>query len=130
MAAVKRAALIAFLTLDGAVVGVFSLLFTPLYAGPVPVPLGIVVAMLTLPWLVRAVGELDARPGVAGLPVAAWLLVALVMAVVGPGGDTMLPFTWQSLLLLVGGLGTGLWTLRSVIMEAGAEHPGRVGTHG
>lgn len=113
--------LIAFLTLNGALVGAFGLLFTPLYWGAIPVPLGIVVSMLTLPWLIRAAGELDPRPLAAGAPLAAWALVVLVLAFAGPGADVLLPATWQSLLLVLGGLGVGLWSLQSVLLDEGAH---------
>ncbi|MDN5859158.1 MAG: hypothetical protein L0H84_11095 [Pseudonocardia sp.] len=112
-----HAGLIALLSLTGGVLGVFALLFTPLYAGSVPVPLGVVVTVLTLPWLVRAAGELDPRPWTAGAPLAAWTVAVLGIGLTGPGGDIMLPPTWQSMLLLLGGLGTGLWSLRSVLYE-------------
>lgn len=110
-------ALIVFLGVVGAAVGVFALLFTPLYAGAIPVPLGIVVSLLTLPWLVRAAGDLDPRPWAAGSPVLGWAVAVFGMGLFGPGGDQMLPPTWQSLLLVVVGIGAGLWALRSVIME-------------
>jgi hypothetical protein len=47
----------------------------------------------------------------------------------GPGGDVMLPLTWQSLLFVVAGLGSGLWALRAVLLEEnGAPYvpPGQV----
>lgn len=111
------AGLIALLSLTSGVLGAFGLLFTPLYAGPVPVPLGIVVTVLSLPWLIRAAGELDPRPWTAGTPLITWFVVVMGLGLVGPGGDIMLPPTWQSLLLVVGGLGTGLWSLRAVLLE-------------
>lgn len=111
------AGLIALLSLAGGVLGVFGLLFTPMYAGAVPVPLGIVVTVLSLPWLVRAAGELVPRPMAAGAPLATWFVVVFGLGLVGPGGDVMLPLTWQSLLLVVGGLGAGLWSLRAVLLD-------------
>jgi hypothetical protein len=110
-------ALTALLSLTGAVLGAFGLLFTPLYAGSIPVPLGIVVTLLTLPWLVRASGELDPRPVAAGGPLIGWVVAVFGLAMFGPGGDVMLPLTWQSLLFVVAGLGSGLWALRGVLLE-------------
>jgi hypothetical protein len=110
-------ALTALLSLTGAVLGAFGLLFTPLYAGSIPVPLGIVVTLLSLPWLVRASGELDPRPLAAAGPLIGWVVAVFGLAMFGPGGDHMLPLTWQSLLFVVVGLGSGLWALRAVLLE-------------
>ncbi|MGI5127580.1 hypothetical protein ACQEVB_12280 [Pseudonocardia sp. CA-107938] len=110
-------ALSALLGLAGAVLGAFGLLFTPQYAGAIPVPLGIVVTLLSLPWLVRASGELDPRPLPAAVPLIGWVVAVLGLTLFGPGGDVMLPLTWQSLLFLCVGLGSGLWALRSVLLE-------------
>jgi hypothetical protein len=114
---VIRQLVVVFLGLVGLVVGVFGLLFTPLYAGPVPLPLGIVVSALTLPWLVRTVGDLDPRPWAASSPLVGWLVAVFGLGLFGPGGDRMLPPTWQSILLVFAGIGASLWALRSVIME-------------
>ena len=111
------AGLIALLSLTGGVLGAFGLLFTPLYAGAIPVPLGIVVTVLSLPWLIRAAGELDPRPWAAGAPLVTWFVVVLGLGLIGPGGDSMLPPTWQSMLLVVGGIVTGLWSLRAVLYD-------------
>jgi hypothetical protein len=72
--------------------------------------------VLLLPWLVLRAGELDPRPGVAGAPLVAWVLAVGVLGFGGPGGDVLLPTTWQSLLLVAGGLGAGLWALRKVLL--------------
>ncbi len=105
---------LALLTLDGALLGAFGVGFTPIFVAGVPVPMGVLFTVLVLPWLVLRAGELDARPGVAALPVIAWFLVVAVLAVVSPGGDVMVPLWWQSGALLLGGVATGLWALRQV----------------
>jgi hypothetical protein len=107
-------ALLALLVLDGALLGAFGLAFTPLYYGPIPVPMGAVLSALILPWLVARAAEIDSRTAVAAAPLLAWLLVVVVIGLWGPGGDVLLPATWQSLLLLGGGVGSGLWALRGV----------------
>ncbi len=107
-------AALAILTFDGALLGAFGLAFTPMYAGGIPVPMGVAFSVLILPWLVLRAGEIDPRPAVAGAPLVAWFLVVAVLAVGGPGGDVMLPVTWQSGLLFLGGVGVGLWALRQV----------------
>lgn len=107
-------AALVILTFDGALLGAFGLAFTPMYAGGIPVPMGVVFSVLILPWLVLRAGEIDPRPAVAGAPLVAWFLVVAVLSVGGPGGDVMLPVTWQSGLLFLGGIGAGLWALRQV----------------
>ena len=115
--------LLALLVLDGLLLGAVGLVLTPMYAGSVPAPVGALLSILVLPWLVLHVGELDPRPGAAGAPLIAWLVVVAVLGFGGPGGDVLLPPTWQSLLLVVGGLGSGLWALRAVLMsEHGRSH--------
>lgn len=106
--------LLTLLVLDGALLGVVGLAFTPLYLGVLPVPLGAVASILLLPWLVGRAGELDIRPGLVGAPLIAWAIMVGTLGLLGPGGDVLLPVTWQSLLLLFGGLGAGLWRLRRV----------------
>ncbi|WP_300010242.1 hypothetical protein [Pseudonocardia sp.] len=108
-------AALALLTFDGALLGAFGLAFTPMYAGGFPVPMGVVFTVLILPWLVLRAGEIDPRPAAAAAPLIAWFLVVAVLAVAGPGGDVMLPVTWQSGLLFLGGVGAGLWALRQVV---------------
>jgi hypothetical protein len=101
---------IALLALDGVLVGAVGLAFTPLYVGAVPAPLGVLLSVLVLPWLVLRAGEIDRR--LAGVPIFAWFFTVAVLGLAGPGGDVLLPGTWQSLLLFVGGVGAGLWALR------------------
>lgn len=111
---VSDGALLGLLVFDGLLLGAFGLAFTPLYSGGLPVPMGAILSIMILPWLVRRAGEIDPRPLVAVAPLAAWLLAVLVLGLTGPGGDVMLPATWQSLLLVGGGVVAGLVALRSV----------------
>ncbi|GAA2561267.1 hypothetical protein [Pseudonocardia hydrocarbonoxydans] len=103
------------LTVDGALLGAFGVVFAQIHTAGVPVPMGVVLSMLILPWLVLRAGELDDRPGVAAAPLAAWFAVVAVLAVGGPGGDVLVPVNWQSGALVFGGLGAGLWALRRVL---------------
>lgn len=117
--------LLGLLTFDAALLGAFGLVFTPLYVGAVPLPMGALLSALILPWLVLRAGEIDPHAGVAGTPVLTWLLVVGVLGLTGPGDDVLLPPTWQSLVLVVGGLGTGLLAVRRVLTEeAGATGGG------
>jgi hypothetical protein len=113
---VRSPGLFALLVFDGLLLGGIGLVLTPMYAGSVPTPVGAVLSIAVLPWLVLRAGELDPRPGVAGAPVIAWLLAVGVLGVGGPGGDVLLPATWQSLLLVFGGLFAGLLALRRVLI--------------
>ena len=104
--------LLGLLVVDGLLLGAIGLALTPMYAGAVPTPVGALLSIAVLPWLVLRAGELDARPAVAGAPLVAWLLAVGVLGVGGPGGDVLLPATWQSALLVFGGLFAGLLALR------------------
>jgi hypothetical protein len=110
-------ALLALLILDGVLLGGFGLMFTPLYVNGVPAPMGIVLSVIVLPWLVRQAGEIIARPIAAATPLIAWVVTVVGLGLFGPGGDVMLRADVLSLLLLVGGLGAGLWALRGVMEE-------------
>jgi hypothetical protein len=46
-----------------------------------------------------------------------------VLGFAGPGGDVLLPTTWQSLLLLVAGVLSGLVRTRRVLEAVEAERP-------
>ncbi|MHA6796581.1 hypothetical protein ACVGVM_24170 [Pseudonocardia bannensis] len=110
-----RVLVLALLSLDSAMLAALALMLQPSYIGWVPVPIGTVLVLLTMPWLVRRAAEQEASSGVAGAPVLVWIGVVGVLGFGGPGGDVLLPATWQSLLLIVSGLGSGLWTLRQVL---------------
>lgn len=109
------AAVLAVLTFNGALLGAFSLAFTPMYVLGFPAPMGILFAVLILPWLITRAGEIDPRPAAAAAPLIAWFLVVVVLGLGGPGGDVMLPLSWQSGVLLLGGIVAGLWALREVV---------------
>lgn len=116
---ISENALLALLVVDGVLLGVFGLVYTPLYAAGVPVPMGALLSILVLPWLVRRAGEVDPRAAVAATPLTAWVLTVGVLGLTGPGGDVMLPLTWQSLLLVVGGTAAGLYALSRELDQAG-----------
>jgi hypothetical protein len=83
--------------------------------------MGVVLSVLVLPWLVRRAGEIDPRPAVAAAPLTAWVAAVGVLGLFGPGGDVMLGPDWQSLLLVVAGVGAGLWGLRAVLEQGYRE---------
>ena len=47
---------LALLIVDGVLIGLVGLAFTPLYLGGVPFPLGVLLSVLVLPWLVLRAG--------------------------------------------------------------------------
>ncbi len=106
------AGVLALLVVDAILTGAVGLAFTPLYIGAVPVPLGVALSVLVLPWLVLRAGEIDRR--FAGAPVLVWFATVGVLGLAGPGGDVLLTGSWPSLLLVVGGVGAGLWGLHRV----------------
>jgi hypothetical protein len=75
----------------------------PLLFGGLPFPITAVVALLTVPVLVSRAAEVSPRLVVAGIPLAGWLVVVIVTAFPGPGGDIVLIPDWRALLLLGGG---------------------------
>jgi hypothetical protein len=115
---------VAVLAVDGALLGAFGVVYTPLYAGAVPVPMGAVLTALILPWLVLEAGALRPRPLVAAAPLLAWLLAVATLGVVAPGGDVLLAPTWQTLLLIAAGLGAGLWAVRQAEENGGGPGVG------
>ncbi|WP_379583984.1 hypothetical protein [Pseudonocardia hispaniensis] len=107
--------MLAVLLVDSALLAAVELMFQPSYIGAVPAPIGTVVVAVTLPWLVRRAAEVDTAPAVAGSPILVWVLVTGVLGLAGPGGDALLPGTWQSLLLVIAGLATGLLAWRRAL---------------
>lgn len=110
-------AVIVVLVVDGVLVALFGTLFNPLYYGSVPLPMGAILTILIMPWLVTRAAEIDPRRWVAAAPLLAWAVTIGVLGVVSPGGDILLPATWQTLLLCGGGLAAGFVGLR----RAGAD---------
>jgi hypothetical protein len=108
--------LLGLLLLDAIMLGAMGLVLTPYHFGAAPVPVGAVLVVLVLPWLVLRAADIDPRPGVAASPLWAWLLTTLVLGLWGPGGDAMLPMppgpAWTSLVLVGGGLLAGVVALR------------------
>lgn len=121
--AAQEGGMLGLLLLDAILLGGFGLAFTPLYVGSVPAPVGALLVVLVLPWLVLRAAEIDPRRGVAASPLWAWLLTVLLLGLWGPGGDAMLPTApgtaWMSLLLVGGGLVAGVLALRWADRGAG-----------
>ncbi len=125
--------MLGLLLLDALLLGAFGLVFTPLHVGAVPVPLGALLVIVILPWLVLRAADIDPRPGVAAAPMWVWLLTVLVLGLWGPGGDAMLPLApstlWTTVLLLGGGMiagsvALGLRRVRGAARFAGPDQGG------
>lgn len=99
------------LLVDSVVLAVVELVFLPLrfdgYLLPdldgFPLPVTVLLAAVTTPWLVRMASTLTDRLSVAVLPLLVWILSLGVFGLAGPGGDLVLIQDWRSLLLLVAG---------------------------
>ncbi len=97
------------------VLAMLELMFQFAYVGPVPLPIGTLVIVLTMPWLVRETASaLPTSLGAALVPVV-WFLVTAVFGAFGPGGDSLLVPAWQTLLLLATGLLVGLFCFRRAV---------------
>jgi hypothetical protein len=106
----------ALLVVISVLLAAFELMFQMLYIGPVPVPVGTVVVLVSLPWLVHTtVTEISPTAAAAAAPVLLWFGSVLVLGMFGPGGDLLLPATWQSLLLLVAGAAAGVVAFRRAV---------------
>ncbi|MGW0519137.1 hypothetical protein [Crossiella sp. NPDC003009] len=65
-----------------------------------PLPVTVLLAVVTTPWLVLAAARCTHRMILVSLPFLAWLGALVVFGVAGPGGDMLLTDDWRSLLLL------------------------------
>ena len=85
-------------------VAALEVLYLPVRAGTVAVPVGAFAALVTNPVLVWAAGDRTTRTVVAAAPLGAWLLTVLLLSFNGPGGDVLLLNDWRALVLLVLGV--------------------------
>jgi hypothetical protein len=92
------------LVFDAVALAAVELAYLPLRVGAAPVPVTILLAVVSTPWLVRSAAELGGCRAVAAAPLVVWLLALGVLGIAGPGGDVLLPADWRSMLLLGGGL--------------------------
>ncbi|WP_182348176.1 hypothetical protein [Tomitella gaofuii] len=99
-----RAALAALLFADGLAVGLISVFFLPLWVGSIPVPVVILGAAFANLGLVMLAARCTGQTAVIAAPLIGWLVVYLLAAAGGPGGDGVLPSDWRALLLLFVGL--------------------------
>ena len=101
-----------------------ELMFQFAYIGPVPLPMGTLVILLTMPWLVReTAAALPTSVGAALVPVV-WFVVTAVFGAFGPGGDSLLVPAWQTLLLLATGVLVGLVCFRRAVERIARDGAG------
>lgn len=110
------------LLLDVVLLALIELFFLPLRldgsllpdAGGFPVPVTILVALATTPWLVSQTAKMfGARKAL--FPLLLWVLTLLVVAIAGPGGDQILVMDWRAFLLLAAGAFPGAMVLGSAL---------------
>lgn len=98
------------LVLDSIALALLELFFLPLRFdglllpnwGAVEFPVTVVVALVTMPWLVSRAAGVSSRLLVAGAPLWAWLLTVGVLGLVGPENQFLVQ-DWRTLLLLACG---------------------------
>lgn len=113
-------AVLVVLVLDAVLLAAVELLYLPLRIGAVPLPLTILLAALSTPWLVRNAAALGGPAWVAAAPLLVWVAALLVFGVAGPGGDVLLPAYWRSLLLMAAGIFPGAVELGRALAKGGA----------
>lgn len=117
------------LAADGIAVGLLSVFFMPLWAGPVPIPVAALVAGIVNVLLVRAAERRTTRMVVAALPLVGWLAVFALFAIVD-GGGTVIPGDWRAPVLLLLGAGpAAMWLAGRALDRAGSPaEPAPAGT--
>lgn len=108
----------AVLVVDAILLAVLELLYLPLRLdgrvlpelGSAPLPLSVLVAIVTTPLLVAAAMHVAGKR-LAAVLLVCWLLVLMVVGLAGPGGDLILIDDWRALLLLAGGALPGMLVL-------------------
>lgn len=106
----RQRVLLVVLLVDTVLLATLELFFLPLRLdgyllpklGDVPMPLTVLVAILTTPLLVAQAGKL-VSPRAAFAPLIVWVLTVVVLGLFGPGGDLVLIQDWRALLLIAGG---------------------------
>lgn len=93
----------AVLVFDAVALATVELMYLPLRVGTVPLPITVLLAAVSTPWLVRGAAELGGSRWVCAVPLVVWLLALGVLGVGGPGGEVLLAVDWRAGLLLAAG---------------------------
>jgi len=94
-----------------------------------PLPVTIVLPLLTMPWLTRAAARVAPILPVAGAPLIVWLLGFGVLAAGGPGGDVVVLGDVRTVALLAAGTLPAAIALGKVLGTAAVER-GKAKTDG
>jgi hypothetical protein len=102
--------LLVVLVLDSVLLALVEVFFLPLRLdgtllpdlGQVPFPITVVVALVTMPWLISRAATVSGRLLVAGAPLWVWLVTIAVVGTVGAENMVLLQ-DWRTLLLLACG---------------------------
>lgn len=117
---------LALLLINSVLLAMLELFFLPLRIGATAVPVSLLVAAVSTPWLVSQTGRVAAKigapPGFAGTPLGLWLLTVVALGLFGPGGDRVLPvWEWRGLALLAAGLVPGALVLGAALGRAASR---------
>ena len=113
--------------LGGVLVGLAAVLlavlecyYVNLRIGATPVPIFQIVAAVGNLLLPFAIVRLTGVRGTAAIPGILWIIVALILASRGPGGDVIVPGNWQGVFLLLAGAAAAVISIVVLVQ------PGRV----
>ena len=95
--------------LDAALLALTEVAWLSVRVGTVPLPISVLVALVTTPLLVRAVDAVAPGTRLPLVPVVVWLVVVLVTGLWSPAGPGMFPPDWRGILLVAAGLLPGAW---------------------
>ncbi|GAB2647173.1 hypothetical protein GCM10027169_14500 [Gordonia jinhuaensis] len=104
------------LLVDGFIVGLLSVVFLDVYVGSTPVPLSAVIGGLVNGVLVYLAALFTPDTRLRLLPVAGWVIAAIVALAPGPGGDVLVVGDWRVL----------LWVVLGVMVPVGMIWSGRL----
>lgn len=120
--------MLAVLVLDAVLLAIVELFFLPLRVSDLgrvgrwlsavhswPVPISIVLALVSTPLLVLAAGRYAKGTFGVGLPLFGWLFVCLVLGLGSPGGGVVLIDDWRSFVFLLAGALSGAAALGKVL---------------
>jgi hypothetical protein len=129
--------LLAMLAVDSIALALLELFFLPLRFdgtllpnwGAFPFPITVVVALVTMPWLIGRAADVSTRVFVAGVPLWVWLATIAVVGIVGPENMVLLG-DWRTLLLLACGALPAAVSLGNAMARRVTERGSSSGTGG
>ena len=105
--------------LVAALLALLECFYVNLRIGATPVPLAQVVAALANLALPFVMYRVTGRRGLSIVPGVIWIVIALILAARGPGGDVVVPGNWQGILLLLAGAGAAVISIVVLIQPMG-----------